>query len=806
MKVRQFLILILVFSSIAIVNGQQEAMVRGRITDEQNDPVFGATVAIVELGKGTITNDSGLFVMRIPANLNLTVEISYLGTRKITDTIYAAPGKTIYLNRNLESSAEKIQEVYVESKFERAATLNRIDIQSLGKIPSPTGGIEAVLGTLGASIRSEFSSQYSVRGGNFDENLVYINGIEIHRPLLVKSGQQEGLSVINSNLVSSIQFSAGGFDAQYGDKMSSVLDIRYKRPVKFGGSVSGSLLGGSMHLEGATKDKRLTGIAGIRYKSNQYLLNNLQTKGDYKPSFFDFQSYFTFDITRKIEFSLLGNISRNNYIVVPTERLTEFGIYQQPLNFVIYYDGQEVDRFNTYLGAATIDFHPVENLSLKNTFSAFNTREKVTYDIQGEYWINLVDVEQQNDSALNVGIGTYLQHARNYLDARVFSLSHSGSFYDEMYNIKWGFAYQEEIIDDRIREWEMIDSAGYSIPYSGNEIPLNKTTRSKNNLSSTRITGYFQHTGNFIIGRSEYSLNTGIRANYWSYNSQLVVSPRVILSFSPFWAQRLNFHAAAGYYYQPPFYKELRDPEGTVYKDIKAQKSVHYLLGMDHTFTAWTRPFIFSAEVYYKHLWNLIPYKVNDVDIQYLPQYKARGYATGIEFKINGEFVKDAESWATLSVMQTKEDIYRDYYLLPDKTVVNPGYYRRPTDQLVNFGMFFQDYFPNNPDYKVNMSLMFASRLPYGIPDYTRPDRNVNMRPYRRVDIGLSKSLKNYNGFRHFEDVWVNFEIFNLFGLKNQASFQWVKTVQNNEGLPNLFGVPNYLTGRIFNVRLGAKF
>ena len=492
--------------------------------------------------------------------------------------------------------------------------------------------------------------------------------------------------------------------------------------------------------------------------------------------------------------------------MVPTERETEFGIYQQPLNFVIYYDGQEIDRFNTYLGAVTIDYHPSEKLILKQTVSVFNTREKITYDIQGQYWINAVDINSRNDSAINIGVGTYLQHGRNYLDAVVYTIGHSGSYFADNFNLKWGISYQNEYIDDKIREWEMIDSAGYSVPYSSSEVLLNSTTKSKNKLSSERIMGYFQNTVNFRTNNAEYFVNAGIRANYWSFNDQLVISPRIILSVDPYWSEKMRFHAAVGYYYQPPFYKELRDPEGTIHTGVKAQKSIHYVLGGDYTFTAWARPFIFSTDLYYKHLWNLIPYKVDDVDIQYLPQYIARGYAAGIEFKINGEFVKDAESWASLSIMRTREDIYHDYYLLPDRTVVTPGYYSRPTDQLINFGLFFQDYFPNNPEYKVNLSLMYGSRLPYGIPNYNRPDLNAKMKPYRRVDIGLSKSLKKFSGFRHFDDVWINFEIFNLFGLQNQASFQWVRTVQNNEGLPNIFGVPNYLTGRIFNIRLSAKF
>jgi hypothetical protein len=724
--------------------------------------------------------------------------------------VKVAAGKEFYFERQLSLSMEKIDEVFIERRYERAGTLDRIDIKSIELLPSATGGVESMLSSFGASLRSEFSSQYSVRGGNFDENLVYINDVEIYRPLLVRAGQQEGLSIINSSLISSLQFSAGGFDAQYGDKMSSVLDIKYKRPSDFGGSFNGSLLGASAHLEGATTNKRFTAIGGVRYKSNQYLLQNLQTKGDYKPSFLDFQTFLTYDVTRWFEISLLGNVSQNLYRVIPQTRETEFGTYQQTLSFTVYYDGQESDRFDTYLGALSLEFKPTKKTSLKLIGTGFNTLENVTYDIQGQYLINLLDnvagSETFGDSVLNIGVGTYLQHARNYLKARVYSLEHKGSVYSSDNSLKWGLKYQYEEIDDRIREWEMLDSAGHSIPYSNSQVLLNSTTISENLQFNNRVTGYIQNTFSLQGSKAEYYLTTGIRAHYWSLNNQMVISPRAVLTIIPYWVQRVSFHAATGCYYQPPFYKELRDPDGKLHVDIKAQKSIHYLVGGQYDFNLWERPFVFSTEMFYKYLWNLIPYKVDDVDIQYLPQYTARGYVAGIEFKINGEFVKDAESWASLSIMQTKEDIYKDYFLLEDKTVVWPGYYRRPTDQVINFGLFFQDYFPNNPDYKVHLSLSYASRIPYGTPDYTRPDLNVSMKSYRRVDIGLSKSLTNLNIFSKYANVWLSIEIFNLFGLKNQASFQWVKTVKNSLNLNNTFAIPNYLTGRIFNVKIVGKF
>jgi hypothetical protein len=789
-----------------IISAQNLCTLRGKVVDENGHPTIGATVKAVEIVKGAVTNEKGIFEIKLPKNRTHTIEISYLGYKTIVFTVDGAAENEIYVEKQLEVTSEVIEQVIIESK-DKSTTLERISLIDAVKLPS-MGGIENILISKTSAINrgSEFSSQYMVRGGNFDENLVYINEIEIYRPLLIKAGQQEGLSIINPDLVSGIQFSAGGFEAQFGDKMSSVLDIKYRKPRKTGGGLSASLLGASGHLDLASKNEKFSGILGVRYKSNKYLLNTLQTKGDYDPSFLDFQSYFNYSLSKSFDISLLSNISNNVYQIIPTERNTEFGtLAVQPLKFTVFYEGQEIDKFLTFLGAMTFHFHPGEKLSLKIITSGFSTNEQITYDIMGQYFIDAVNVNKR-DSSVNIGIGTYLQHARNFLDAKVYSTAFKGSYSLENNDMRWGIQYQVEDVKDKIREWEMIDSAGYSIPYSNKEVHLFKLTRSDNSLSTKRITGFFQNTYHFYKNNGEFFFTTGIRANYWSLNEQLVISPRIMLSYFPDWERKVSFYAATGFYFQPPFYKELRDPEGNLHKDIKAQKSIHYLIGNKYNFEVWDRPFIFSTEIYYKHLGRIIPYKVEDVDIQYLPQYKARGYATGIEFKINGEFVNKAESWATLSFMRTMEDIYRDYYLLDDKTVISPGYYRRPTDQFINFGLFFQDYFPNNPEYKVHLNLLYGSNLPYGLPTYNVPSRYVTLRPYQRVDIGLSKSLKNFSFFKSMKDAWFNFEIFNLFGLENQASFQWIKTVENNEGLPNNFAIPNYLTGRIFNVKITAKF
>ena len=795
---------------------QEEGTVKGILTDENKAPVAGANVLNLTDRKGVVSDASGYFELRVPAGKEVILEISFIGYKKLTASVALLPGQVMEMNRQLEPAKEMLDEVVVESKFEKSNSLERISLKSMDNIPLPSGNIESILVTLGASIRNEMSSQYSVRGGNYDENLIYVNDIEIYRPLLIRSGQQEGLSFINSSLVSSLQFSAGGYEAQYGDKMASVLDIKYKQPTQFGGSVMASLLGAAAHIEGASKNQRFTHISGLRYKTNEYVLNALETQGDYKPKYLDFQTYLTYDLKKNLEISLLGNISWNKFVVIPTEKETSFGTYQEVLTMKIYYEGQEEDLFKTYLGALTLSYKPVENMTLKFIGSAFNTNESVCYDLLGQYWINQLDntigSETAGDSILNIGVGSNLLHARNYLNAYVYNVSHKGSYFYGNNNLKWGLSWQYERIFDQIREWEMIDSAGYSIPNSDEVIQFTHFTSCKNRLFSHRFSGYLQNVFNGSSAFADWFLSGGIRFHYCDVNGQLLLSPRLLITMNPYWNRQVSFHAAAGLYYQPPFYRELIDQNGNLYRDLRAQESIHYVVGSDYQFTAWGRPFKFTTEVYYKYLAHLVPYKTEDVAIQYLPQYHARGYAAGVEFKINGEFVKDAESWATLSILETREDVYNDYYVESDGTVVYPGYYSRPTDQLINFGLFFQDYFPNSPDYKVHLTLFYGSRLPFGSPDYTRPSENYLMNSYKRIDLGLSKSLISKKKgppsgfFARFKEAWINIEIFNLFNFKNQASYQWVQTVNNQEGYPNTFAIPNNLTGILLNLRISARF
>ncbi len=788
-----------------VLYAQQTGTLRGKVTDEQGIVLIGAHILDLSSHKGTVSDQSGTFELMVAANQQLSIEISYIGYVKDTFHLQLAPGEIRRIMSTLRMLPENIDEVVVESMSDRAEALQQLNIKSIGHIPLPSGNIESLLSTMGASNRNEMSSQYSVRGGNFDENLIYVNGIEIYRPLLVKSGQQEGLSFINPSLVSSVQFAAGGFDARYGDKMSSVLDIRYKRPTHYAASASGSLLGVSAHLEGRSFHNRLTHITGIRYKTNQYLLKNMQTKGDFDPHFLDVQTYLTYDISGNLEISFLGNMAINTYRVIPQSRETEFGTYQQPMRFTVFYEGQEEDRFSTLLGALNLDYHPSDHLSLKLTVSGFDASESVTYDIMGTYRIDLLDntpgSSTAGDSILNLGYGSNLKHARNYLYADIVSVGHKGSYLWNNHQLSWGVQVQSEKFNDKIREWEMIDSAGYSIPYADDEIRLQNVVISRNQIQAFRSSGYIHDIKRFYSGATEILLNTGARFTYLNTNKQLTFSPRFSVYVIPDWQRKFSFRGSVGWYHQPPFYKEMRNPDGNLYKNIKAQRAVHFLLGTNYDFILWERPFRFSAEAYYKKLDRLIPYVVDDVEIQYLPQYTAKGFATGIEFKINGEFVKGAESWASLSFLQTRENRMDDAY----------GSYPRPTNQLVNFGLYFQDYFPDNPSIRVHLHAYFGSRLPYNSTEYDHPERYFHLQSYRRIDIGISKSLlTNQFGIKRdsriFQDIWFSIEVFNLFGFNNQASYQWIRTVNNQEGNPNMFAVPNYLTGRLLNVKMSLEF
>jgi hypothetical protein len=609
------------------------------------------------------------------------------------------------------------------------------------------------------------------------------------------------MSFINSDMVSSIDFSAGGFSAKYGDKMSSVLDIKYRKPSDFRGSVSGSLLGGTAHFEDVALNGKLSHISGIRYKTNRYVLGTLDEKGEYNPNFLDFQTYITYQFTEKFDLSFLGNISKNEYNFIPQTRETTFGTWDNPLETKIYFDGQEQDDFKTYTGAIAANYHPNANLNLKIIASTFHTNENVTYDILGQYYLNELESdmssEEYGDSILNLGTGSFLNHARNKLNATVYSFSHKGAFNSEKHLLNWGFKYQHEKVNDKVNEWVYRDSAGYSIPYSSNSIELYSQTNAKNKINTNRITGYIQDIFNAPLNSGDLYINAGVRFNYWDFNDEFLLSPRVSMSYYPEWERKMSFRLSAGMYYQSPFFKELKKSDGYINYNAKAQRSFQVVGGTDLIFTAWDRPFRFTAEAYYKNMSRLTPYEVDNVRIKYLAEEESKGYATGLDMKINGEFVSGLQSWASLSILNTKEDIKGDGY----------GYLPRPTNQWFNFSMFFQDYLPGNPTYKMQLTGFYGSRLPSWAAGGDRKTSMFKIPPYRRIDLGFSKVFistanpSNNPFFKHITDLWLSLEIFNLLDINNTISYFWVSSLDGN-----WYAVPNYLTGRKLNLKLTVKF
>lgn len=810
-----------IFFLVQTLNVNSQSTVFGTISDTSGNPVSLANIAIKGTGTGTMSALDGRYSLQITEKELVILVVSCVGFENIEKRYENLPGSVLEINFTLTENISELDEVSVSARYERLSAFSRIELKELQLVPSTTGGIESLIKTLpGVSSNNELSSQYSVRGGNYDENLIYVNDIEIYRPFLVRSGQQEGLSFINSDMISSIRFSAGGFDASFGDKMSSVLDITYRKPTGLAGSVSASLLGGSIYLEGTDKTKRFSYLTGSRYKSNTYLLNSLPTTGNYSPRFTDFQGLFSYRISEKSEISFLGNLAINQYDFIPKEDNIDFGTSNKPLNLTIYYEGQERDRFDTYMGAVTYKLTPSKQFWSKLILSGYQTIERETFDILGEYLINELDntigSKTYGDSILNIGIGGFLNHARNYLEASVYSVSYMSEFNSRNHKTRWGAGVHLSTITDRLSEWEMVDSTGFSVPADTEELELYTVVKSSNSIQSGRYSAFFQDTWTLEGELADFFITTGVRGTYLDLNEQMLISPRMSLSLKPSWLRDFMFHVSGGVYFQPPFYREMRDPEGNINTNLKSQRSFHAVTGGDYIFQAWERPFKLTAEIYYKDLAYLVPYKVDNVRIKYSGKNQAKGYAMGLDIKLNGEFVKNAESWVSLSLMQTREDIDGDYYYRiteEKREIVYPGYYPRSTDQLFTFGLYFQDYLPNNPDYKVHLNFLYGSRLPYSSPGSERYDELFRIPPYRRVDIGFSKILKKENDsmagnnpFRHLKNIWLSAEVFNLLDINNTISYQWVRTISNQEGIPGIYAVPNYLTSRRFNIKLSSTF
>lgn len=794
--------------------------ISGVVSGENNKPLTAVNIAVMGKQSGVVSAKDGSYFLELEANRSVVIAFSFVGYQLEKIRIpMLKKGQEYILNIQLKELNTILSDVIVTDKKSRKESFRRIKPKHVSILPGNSGGVEAILKTLpGVSSANELSSQYSVRGGNFDENLVYVNGIEVYRPFLIRSGQQEGLSFVNTDMVGSILFSAGGFAAKYGDKMSSVLDITYKRPRENNASVQLSLLGASAHAAGINKSGRFSYLIGTRHKTNKYLFSAMDTKADYTPNFYDLQTFINYEISTDWQISFLGNISKNEYTMVPKNRDTDFGTINEALKLRIYFEGQEVDKYETYFGALSTTYQPNTQLQLQFTSSAFQTFEQENFDILGEYWLyqleNNLGSDEFGDVAFDRGVGKYINHARNSLNARVINFAHRGSYNKEALKVDWGFRMQKEEIEDKISEWKLIDSAFFNYPHPNDnigdsiadpnqQIVMNELLKTQINLSSYRNSGYMQ----FAKDIGNFTLNAGTRGSYWTYNEELLMSPRASVAYAPIWEKDVVFRAATGIYYQSPFYRELRTLEGTLNRNISAQKSIHYVLGTDYLFYQWGRPFKWITEIYYKQLENLIPYKVDNVRIQYLAENNSNGYATGIDMKINGEFVAGVESWASLSVMQTEEDIVGDYITHADGSTTEAGYIPRPTDQRVNFSMFFQDYIPGDPNYKMHLNMVYGTGLPFGPPDSEKHQDVLRIPDYRRVDIGFSAVLKavdkqsKIKWLNAFNSIWVSAEVFNLLDINNTVSYLWVADITGRQ-----YAVPNYLTARQLNAKLIFRF
>ena len=783
--------LILLLLSLAAT--AQQVTFKGRVTNEKGSPVEIATVSIQGTTTGTVTDLKGNYRFSCESRDTMIIVFSMIGhqTRKRT---FHNPTDTITLNITLPTTGYSLEGVEITDEEKQMGGTQKISVPKNIRLNASASGnaIEDIISTqAGVSSHNELSSQYNVRGGNFDENSVYVNGIEIYRPLLIRAGQQEGLSFLNPDMVETIAFSTGGFEAKYGDKMSSVLDITYRKPREFESVITAGLLGSSAYI--GVGNEKFSFANSVRYKSSKNLLKSLETKGEYEPKFIDYQAYFDWRITKKLSLSFIGNVSSNEYKFTPEDRNTSFGTLQDVKEFKVYFDGWESDLFTTLFGATALNFTPNEYNTFTLQASAFKTKEEETYDISSEYWIGDIYAEE------NYGVGRYQEHGRNYLEADVQTIALKGSHFLKAHDLRWGVEWKKEKFNDNQREWQVRDSAGYNIPHGGEYMQPIYSLRSRNSESSNRYSAYVQDTYKFKSKLGVFSLNGGVRLSYWGWNKELLVSPRASLGLIPEFNKNLTLRIAAGIYYQAPFYKEMRDTVSTngitevvLNKDIKSPRSIQLVIGSDYYFTMLGRPFKFTAEAYYKKLSNIIPYNVDNVRIVYYGENCAKGHALGIDFKLFGEFVKGADSWVTFSVMDTKESINGGKKI------------PRPTNQKFNFSLHFTDYFPGTDKWKMTLRGVYADGLPFGPPHKGREGQVFTAPAYKRVDVGMSYRLldnednRYRTGIRrHIKNIWLGIDAFNLFDMNNVNSYYWISDMQNQQ-----YAVPNYLTGRLINGKI----
>ncbi len=820
MKNRIFFTLIIAFAFV-LSSKSQTARIQGVILDENNKPVENVNISFAN--GFTNTNANGYYVLNVPANKKITVTYTHITLKKTVANFLLTPNESLEFNVILKSNVEQIDEIVINSKNRnRVEGIVNIDPATIRRIPGANPGVENILKSFGASSNNELSTQYAVRGGNYDENLVYVNEIEIYRPFLIRSGQQEGLSFTNTDMVENVSFSAGGFQAKYGDKLSSVLDITYRIPTKFAAAFEANFLGGSLTLEKTSKNQKWTAMTGVRYRDNSLLVNSQETRTNFRPTFADVQTYVTYTPSTKWQWSFLGNISQNRYNYKPLSRQTNFGTIDQPIALVVDYQGQEKDKYSTYFGAIKSVFKPSDKLTLKFIGSIYHTQEQEYFDIFADYGFGQLDTNIGSGNLGNVKfvtrIGTELNHARNDLDALIINTEVKGESNIKKNRFDFGLKFTKEDIRDRIAEYTVIDSAGFSInppiktlpqnqqpyqPYYGPLVPF-KNVRATNFVSINRFSGYVQWSRKDKIGESDVWYNIGIRAHNWSVTdngnsnaSQTTFSPRAQFAIKPNWSRDMVFRLSGGLYHQPPFYRELRDINGVVQPNVKAQQSFHVVLSNDYSFKMWERPFKMVSEIYYKSMTNVNPYTIDNVRIRYEANNNAVAYAQGVDVRLNGEFVPGTESWLSFGYLKTEENIN------------DRGFIARPTDQRLKFGILFQDFMPKIPSVKLYLNLVYNTGLPGGSPAYAdQYTYQTRLRDYRRADVGFSYVLTENNSNRDaghwlkkFKDLSVGFEIFNLFNNQNAITNTWVRDVYTKVQ----YGIPNYLTTRVFNLKISAR-
>ncbi len=800
MKLKQH-ICILLMCLMSALGMMAQVKISGKVVDDAGHPIEFATVRILGTTLGVNTNEKGFYEMNVPKNDTIMVEFSCLGYSTITRQLIKPEG-SVTLNPKLYEKTQELTEVTVTEYKKQTNAMQGIDVSQSSITPSASGNaVENVLTTMaGVSSKNEMSSQYMVRGGSYDENSVYINGIEVYRPQLISSGQQEGLSIINGDMVQKVEFSTGGFNAEYGDKMSSVLDITYRDPEAFEGSVSASLQGGSLMLGYGTK--KFSMMHGARYKRNSSLLGSLESKGEYDPQYFDYQTYMVLKPSDKFRVSFLGNVSLNNYRFVPVNRETSFGTSTNAKSFKVYFDGQEKDKFYTYFGALSLNYRLNKGNDFTLQASGYQTNELVAYDIHGEYWLDEAGTGGEGGVGGELGVGKYHEHARNRLKLSVYDLTLKGNTGINHNNLSYGISMRRETIYDRSSEWEWRDSAGYSLPHIPQEVNVIYNQTSSHDLNTTRFAFFAQDTYKLMSSAGLWSINGGVRVSYWDFNKETLISPRFSIGFVPERNNRFSLRLAGGLYYQAPFYKEYRmekvDSLGNAYIDlnrnIKSQRSIHAILGGDYSFRAINRPFKFTTEIYYKNLSNIIPYEVDNLKMVYSGVNEGSGYVAGIDMKLFGQFVEGTDSWLSFSLMKTQETL-------------NGVKVPRPTDQRYSVALFFTDYFPSVPRLKFSLKGIISDGLPTTAPRMTRDVAYFRQPAYKRVDVGLSFMLvgpehRPTTGFlSHFKSIWLGVDVFNIFDISNVSSYYWVTDVNELQ-----YAVPNYLTRRQINARLQLKF